>query len=150
VSASDFLSFEWLEGSRTFAIAFGTVTSLACLSIGGPLLYWCLPASRRWFFSRSRDPHLYLQIATGVICMSMTCANALCRYIPHRPLGFVHPAFFLTTLLIVGLFGPRMIWFARQPSSDAPRPYIPSGILVSALAVMAAFPIVTVVQAFWF
>ena len=150
MSVGDLLSFEWLEGSRTFAIAFGTVTSLACLSIGAPLLYWCLPASRRWFFTKARDPHQYLQVGFGILCMSMTCADALCRYIPHRPLGIVHPAFFLTTLLIVGLLGVRLAAFARQPGTDARAPSFPSGILVSALVVLFAFPIATVVDAFWF
>jgi hypothetical protein len=144
------LSFDWLEGSRTFSIVFGTVTSLACLSLALPILYWCLPASRKWIFTKQSDPHLVLQVGFGVLSISMAFADALCRFIPHPKLGFVHPAFFLTTLGLVVLLGPRVLGVALA-SKHVPRAITPRaiGALATALVALVAFPISAVVKAFW-
>jgi Na+/melibiose symporter-like transporter len=142
------LSFDWLEGSRTFSIVFGTVTSLACLSLALPILYWCLPASRKWIFTKESDPHLLLQIGFGVLSISMAFADALCRFIPHPKLGFVHPAFFLTTCALVLLLGPRVLGVAlasKRVRSVGPRALV---ALATALVALVAFPISAVVKAF--
>ena len=141
-------SFDWLEGSRTFSIVFGTLTAGACLALAVPLLAWSLPGSRVAFFPKSADPRGLLQLAYGVLCMSMAFADALCRYIPHRPLGLVHPAFFLTTLALVAFLGPRIVALLR--AGGTPRG-VPStaAALASILAVLFVFPVATVVNAFW-
>jgi hypothetical protein len=36
-----------------------------------------------------------------------------CRAIPHGPLAFVHPAFFLLTLALVMTLAPRVVAVAR-------------------------------------
>jgi Na+/melibiose symporter-like transporter len=146
--ATSLLSFDWLEGSRTFSIVFGTVTSLACLSLALPILYWCLPASRKWIFTKESDPHLLLQIGFGVLSISMAFADALCRFIPHPKLGFVHPAFFLTTCALVLLLGPRVLGVAlasERVRSVGPRALV---ALATALVALVAFPISAVVKAF--
>jgi hypothetical protein len=143
-----FLSFDWLEGSRTFSIAFGTLTAGACLLLAVPILFWCLPGSRAWIFGRDGDRQQLLQIAYGVLCMSMAFADALCRYIPHRKLGVVHPAFFLTTVALVVILAPRIYPLARHAArrSIAPPARAALGVACAALVV---FPITAVVRAFW-
>ncbi len=42
--------------------------------------------------------------------MSMAFTDALCRFIPHKPLEWVHPAFFYTTVLIALGIGPRVAY----------------------------------------
>jgi hypothetical protein len=36
-----------------------------------------------------------------------------CRAIPHGPLAYVHPAFFLLTLVLAVTIGPRIVAVAR-------------------------------------
>jgi hypothetical protein len=113
-----------------------------------PILYWCLPASRRWLFTRNADPRQYLQIPAGVLCMSMAFSDALCRYIPHRPLGFVHPAFFITTVLLVALLGPRVVAVRLgRPVRTSPAQRT---LFATAFVALFLFPVSAVVQAFWF
>jgi hypothetical protein len=102
----------FIEGSRTFNIAFGAVTAVCCLSVGVPTLWWVLPNSRVWLFSKAIDRYQGIQLAYGIFCMSMAFTDALCRAIPHGHLPWVHPAFFLTTLLIVFGLGPRVAYVA--------------------------------------
>lgn len=42
--------------------------------------------------------------------MSMAFTDALCRFIPHQPLAWVHPAFFITTIIIAVGLGPRVAY----------------------------------------
>jgi hypothetical protein len=100
----------WIEGSRTFNILFGATTSGVCLLVAVPILWWVLPQHRRWFFSRGADGHQRIQLAYGIFCMSMAFTDALCRFIPHKPLEWVHPAFFYTTVLIALGIGPRVAY----------------------------------------
>ena len=145
-----FFSFDWLEGSRSFDIAIGALTSAACFSLALPILYWCLPASRKWLFTASTDRRQILQAAFGVLTMSMAFANALCRFIPHRRLGVVHPVFFITTLVLVAIIGPRVLRLARN-SKPAPAPARRGALaaLSAALVTLVVVPIGAVVQAFW-
>jgi hypothetical protein len=142
------LPLSWIEGSRGFSIAFGTVTAFACLAVGLPILNWSLPSRRRWIFSKQFDRALIFQVTCGVMCMSMAFADALCRYIPHRPLGIVHPAFLLTTVALVALLAPRV---AVVVADRAPAPVrLPGTALAALLAVLAVIPISAVINAFWF
>jgi hypothetical protein len=100
----------WIEGSRTFNILFGATTAGVCLLVAVPILWWVLPRHRRWFFSRGVDRHQRIQLAYGLFCMSMAFTDALCRFIPHKPLASVHPAFFSTTVLIALGIGPRVVY----------------------------------------
>jgi hypothetical protein len=58
----------------------------------------------------------------------MAFTDAGCRFFPHAPLPWVHPAFFITTLLIgIGL-GPRVVYLilrerrvARAAAGMTPR-----------------------------
>jgi len=100
----------WIEGTRQFDIAFGAITSAVCLSIAIPTLWWVLPRFAVWVFPRDVDENRYLQLAYGIFCMAMAFTDALCRFIPHALLPWVHPAFFLTTLIIALGFGPR-VWY---------------------------------------
>jgi len=102
----------WIEGSRAFNIAFGAVTAAACLSVAVPTLWWVFPKSRVWLFSKAIDRNQGIQLAYGIFCMSMAFTDALCRAIPHGHLPWVHPAFFLTTILIVFGLGPRVAYVA--------------------------------------
>jgi hypothetical protein len=145
---ADVVSFEWLEGSRTFSILFGTVTAGACLSLAVPILYWYLPGTRKSLFGERIDPDQRLQFFFGILCMSMAFTDALCRYIPHRPLGWVHPAFFLTTVALVALLGPRVYAVGSGNGTGPVR--LSSGPLFVALVALAAFPISAVVNAFWY
>ncbi len=100
----------WIEGSRTFNVLFGATTASVCLLVAVPILVWVLPQYRRWFFSRGVDRHQRIQLAYGIFCMSMAFTDALCRFIPHKPLEWVHPAFFYTTVLIALGIGPRVAY----------------------------------------
>jgi hypothetical protein len=141
-----------LEGDRTFDIALGTLTGAICLAVAIPILLWTLPSHRRRLFSRSVDPHGILQIAYGVFCMAMAWADALCRYIPHGPLAWVHPAFFVTTLLIAVVVGRRVLALAQRPLESRA---VSAGTLrssrlapVAVLACLAAIPLVALWHAF--
>ena len=101
---------DWIEGSRSFSIIFGAVTAAACLAVAIPVLWWMLPKHRLWLFSPRVDPNQGVQLAYGSFCMSMAFTNALCRFTPHGPLPWVHPAFFVTTVLIVAGLGPRVAY----------------------------------------
>jgi len=142
------LSFDWLEGSRTFSIVFGAVTSAACLSLAVPILWWVLPGRKRRLFRYSVDPERRLQLAFGILCMSMAFTDALCRFIPHRPLGFTHPAFFITTVSLVLFLGPRIIGVLLRRRPQLMRPTFAG--LVAAFATLLIVPLFAVVNAFWF
>jgi len=141
-----------LEGDRTFDIALGTLTGAICLAIAIPILLWTLPSHRRRLFSRSVDPHGILQIAYGVFCMAMAWADALCRYIPHGPLAWVHPAFFATTLLIAVVIGRRVLAVARRPLENRTVSARTAGrsrlAPIAVLACLAAIPLVALWHAF--
>lgn len=141
---------EILEGSRAFDIVLGTITGLVCFTVAAPILWWSLPAHRRRIFAPAADRYGAVQIAYGVFCMAMAWADALCRYIPHGPLGPVHPAFFLTTTLIVVVVGPRVVVAAtrRQPA-PAVVPATRTGFgLVAVLVLIALIPIASLASAF--
>jgi hypothetical protein len=104
----------WIEGSRTFNVVFGLVTGGVCLSVGVPTVRWVLPRYRAWLFSPSIDPRQGIQLAYGIFCIAMACTDVLCRTIPHGPLPWVHPAFFLTTLIIGLGLGPRVLAVALR------------------------------------
>jgi hypothetical protein len=139
------VDLQWLEGDRTFSIVFGTVLAAASLSVAIPTLYWCLPDSRRLIFGKRADPHQYLQLGFGLFGMAMAFANALCRYIPHRRLGVVHPTFFLATLLLLMLLSLPVMATAFKRN----RGYISAPALSVCLAVLVFAPVSAVVQAFW-
>lgn len=105
---------DWIEGTRTFNVIFGGVTSALCLSVAVPTLWWVLPSHRVRLFPLDVDPNQGIQLAYGLFCMSMAFTDALCRFIPHAPLPWVHPAFFITTLIIVAGLGPRVAYVAAQ------------------------------------
>jgi hypothetical protein len=105
----------FLEGSRDFDIIWGTVTAAISFAIGFPLLWWWLPKYRRSVFGPRIDPHLYLQMGYGLMCMAMTGTNALCRYIDHGYLEFVHPTFAFITLGLVLILVPLVYRTARTP-----------------------------------
>jgi hypothetical protein len=100
----------WMEGTRSFDIAFGAITSLACLSIAVPTLWWVLPNYAVWLFSPAIDRNRYLQLAYGIFAMAMAFTDALCRFIPHPLFAWVHPAFFATTVIIALGMGPRVAY----------------------------------------
>jgi hypothetical protein len=104
------LNFDWIEGSRSFDVAFGAVTSATCLLVAVPILWWGVAKKKVWLFSPEIDPHQRLQLAYGVFVMAMAFTDALCRFIPHGPLSWVHPAFFITTLIIAAGLGPRVAY----------------------------------------
>jgi hypothetical protein len=105
--------FDFLEGDRTFSLAYGFVTGGLCLAVAIPILWWVLPASRRSFFGRRIDPAGRLQLAYGILCMAMAFTDVGCRAIPHGPLPFVHPTFFALTLALIAGLGPRVLAVAR-------------------------------------
>jgi hypothetical protein len=105
--------FDFLEGDRTFSLAYGFLTGGLCLALAIPILWWVLPGSRRSFFGTYVDPAARLQLAYGILCMAMAFTDVGCRAIPHGPLPFVHPAFFLMTVVLVAALGPRVLAVAR-------------------------------------
>jgi hypothetical protein len=106
--------FDFLEGDRTFSIVYGLVTGGLCLALAVPLLYWVLPGHRRRFFSAEVDPSYGLQLGYGIFCMAMAFTDIGCRTIPHGSLAFVHPTFFLMTLVLLGSIGPRLLAMRRS------------------------------------
>ena len=140
------LVLDVFEGSRAYNIIFGALTAGACLALAVPLLLWVLPGRQRWVFARSSDPRQFLQIGYGVACMSMAFADALCRFIPHRPLGMVHPVFFITTVALAVLIAPRLLALRKRNAPVRVREaMLPLSL---ALAMLIVFPATTVVQAF--
>jgi hypothetical protein len=105
--------FAFLEGDRTFSLIYGFVTGGLCLAVAIPILWWVLPASRRSFFGERIDPASRLQVAYGVLCMAMAFTDVGCRAIPHGTLAYVHPTFFVMTLILVAALGPRVLAVAR-------------------------------------
>ena len=146
--------FEAIDASRGFSIVFGTITAGLCLAIAIPMLWWTLPAHRVRVFNPRTDDKLYFQAGYGIAAMAMGWANALCRYIPHARLGLVHPAFFVTTLLLVGFLGPRVArrLFARRPATPSTAParlrIVQRLSLALVLAVAVAIPMLALVGAF--
>ncbi len=110
----------WIEGTRTFNICFGAATAAACFAVAIPMLWWVLPGRNVWFFSPGVDGDQRVQLAYGIFCMSMAFTDALCRFIPHKPLAWVHPAFFLTTLIIATVLGPRIAYLALRRRGARP------------------------------
>ncbi len=104
--------FDFLEGDRTFSIVYGLVTGGLCLALAVPLLYWVLPGHR---------PAYRLQLAYGIFCMAMAFTDIGCRTIPHGTLEFVHPTFFLMTLVLVAAIAPRIIAMLRTPQPEPGR-----------------------------
>jgi hypothetical protein len=74
-----------------------------------------LPGRERSFFGPQIDPSQRLQLAYGIFCMAMAFTDIGCRTIPHGPLSFVHPTFFLMTLILVVTIGPRILAMRRTP-----------------------------------
>lgn len=109
------MDWSWIEGSRTFDLAWGLATGALCLAVAYPILWWTLPGHRRSFFGTAIDPQQRLQLPYGIFCMAMAVTNVGCRAIPHDDLGIVHPAFFLITLAIVVGLGPRVVWLLAHP-----------------------------------
>jgi len=103
------VTWDWLEGSRAFDLAWGGVTAALCLAIAIPMLRWWLPQHRRSVFGRAVDPTFRLQLAYGLFAMAMAGTNLGCRAIPHDDLPYVHPAFFAITMLLVAGLGPRVL-----------------------------------------
>ena len=111
--------WEWMEGSRSFEIAWGCVAALACCAVALPTLWWWLPEHRRDFFPRAVDPSYRLQFWYGIFAMAMAFTNLGCRLIPHDDLPFVHPAFFLITVALVAAMGPRVVAMAVRSAAPA-------------------------------
>jgi hypothetical protein len=105
--------FAFLEGDRTFGLIYGLTTGGLCLALAIPLLYWVLPGHKRSFFGPRIDPDYRLQLAYGIFCMAMAFTDIGCRTIPHGRLAFVHPTFFLLTLVLVVGLAPRIVVLAR-------------------------------------
>jgi len=105
--------FAFLEGDRTFGLIYGLATGGLCLALAIPLLYWVLPGHERSFFGPRIDPGQRLQLAYGIFCMAMAFTDIGCRAIPHGNLPFVHPTFFLMTLVLVAMIAPRLFMVAR-------------------------------------
>ena len=114
----------WIEGTRSFNLIFGAITSAACFAVAIPTLWWVLPKHRLWFFSPEVDRNQRLQLAYGIFCMSMAFTDALCRFIPHQKLPWVHPAFFLTTVIVFVALGPRVAYLViRGNAAHVPTPH---------------------------
>lgn len=101
--------FAFLEGDRTFSLAYGLATGALCLALAVPLLYWVLPGRERSFFGARIDPNQRLQLGYGIFCMAMAFTDVGCRAIPHGDLAYVHPTFFLMTLALVLGLAPRTV-----------------------------------------
>ncbi len=106
--------FAFLEGDRTFSLAYGLTTGAFCLALAIPLLYWVLPGHERSFFGQRIDPQQRLQLAYGIFCMAMAFTDIGCRAIPHGTLALVHPTFFLITIALVITLAPRILTLARN------------------------------------
>ena len=96
----------FLEGSRDFDLIWGTVTAAISFALAYPVLWWWLPEHRRSLFGSQIDPNMRLQLGYGLLCMAMCFTNALCRYIDHGELEYVHPIFAFITLVLVLLLTP--------------------------------------------
>lgn len=105
--------FTFLEGDRTFGLVYGLTAGGLCLALAIPLLWWVLPGHERSFFGARIDPAQRLQLSYGIFAMAMAFTDIGCRAIPHGPLAFVHPAFFLITLALVVTLAPRILAVAR-------------------------------------
>ncbi len=105
--------FAFLEGDRVFSLIYGFTTGGLCLAIAIPILWWVLPGHKRSFFGPQIDPEYRLQLFYGIFCMAMAFTDIGCRAIPHGPLMYVHPAFFIITLLLVAALAPRVVRVAR-------------------------------------
>jgi hypothetical protein len=108
----------WIEGSRSFNIAFGLTTASVCLAIAVPTLWWVLPRSRVWLFPPNVDRRQGIQLAYGIFAMAMAFTDALCRLIPHGKLPLVHPAFFATTVILASFVGPRVVYVFTRLARD--------------------------------
>jgi hypothetical protein len=71
-------------------------------------------------FSKNVDRNQGIQLAYGIFCMSMAFTDALCRFIPHDPLEWVHPAFFFTTIIIALGIGPRVVYLLLKQRAARP------------------------------
>jgi hypothetical protein len=112
---------EWIEGSRAFDIAWGTLTGCLCLSLAIPTLWWMLPKHARAIFPASVDPKQHLQLAYGIFTMGMAFTNFGCRFIDHRYLLGVHEGFALITLAVVLVMTPlvtRAAFFKRARTAS--------------------------------
>jgi len=107
------VSWDWIEGSRSFDIAWGVVSGALCLALAIPILASMRPAQRRSLFGTPIDPAYRLQLGYGIFCVAMAFTNVGCRAIPHDGLPLVHPTFFLITLALVVGLGPRVIRLVR-------------------------------------
>jgi hypothetical protein len=110
------VSWAWIEGSRSFDIAWGVVSGALCLALAIPILAWWRPIRRRSVFGTAIDPAYRLQLAYGLFCMAMAGTNVGCRLIPHDDLGVVHGTFFLITVALMAGLGPRVAWLAWRLS----------------------------------
>ena len=111
--------FGFLEGDRTFSIIYGLATGALCLALAIPMLYWVLPGHKRSFFGPRIDPEYRLQLFYGIFCMAMAFTDIGCRTIPHGSLEFVHPTFFLMTLVLLVSIGPRLLAMRRRIAQPA-------------------------------
>jgi hypothetical protein len=98
----------WIEGSHSFNVLLGIVTATVCFAVAFPMLWWMLARHRVFYFGSSTDRNQLLQLAYGVFCLSMAFADVLWAVIPHATLLWIHPALFLTTVLIGLGLGPRV------------------------------------------
>ena len=108
-----------LEGSRTFDIAWGTITAAICFGLGATTIWSWLSLRRAHgisIFGQALDPGRGLQLAWGIFAMGMGGTNLGCRYIDHRYLSGVHEGFFALTLLVVAVLTPALIRSARTSS----------------------------------
>jgi hypothetical protein len=108
------VSWAWIEGPRSFDIAWGLVSGALCLALASPILASMWPVRRRSLFGSAIDPDYRLQLAYGIFCVAMAFTNLGCRAIPHDDLPLVHPTFFLITLALVVGLGPRVIRLVRS------------------------------------
>ena len=111
------MSWQWIEGSRGFDLAWGLGTAALCLALAVPLLWWWLPAHARSFFGEAIDPRRRLQLGYGLFCMALAGTNLGCRTIPHDGLPLVHPAFFAMTLVLAAALAPRIVSLALRGGS---------------------------------
>jgi hypothetical protein len=98
-----------LEGSRDFDIAWGTVTGTLCLLAALPVLVAYVWRKQWSMFGPQIDPKRRLQLGYGIVTIGMGFTNYLCRYIPHNYLLGVHEGWFVITLILLAVVGPRSI-----------------------------------------